>query len=182
MLSDPIADPVLSVAALPLVALAGVTKSYGSKTALQEVSLTIPAGQICGLLGPNGAGKTTLFRLLMGILKATQGTLLVDGLDAFEDRVAVKRLVGFLPDEPVFHFYLDVAAKSLRKFDVGRFDSCNSLILNTCVLAKNVVLDLLRLHLFIRARGAGTQWWVAWTDHPGDHGTNDAADQTARDD
>ena len=106
MLSDPIADPVLSVAALPLVALAGVTKSYGSKTALQEVSLTIPAGQICGLLGPNGAGKTTLFRLLMGILKATQGTLLVDGLDAFEDRVAVKRLVGFLPDEPVFHSYL----------------------------------------------------------------------------
>lgn len=106
MLSDPIAEPVPSVAALPLVALAGVTKSYGSKTALREVSLTIPAGQICGLLGPNGAGKTTLFRLLMGILKATKGTLLVDGLDAFEDRVAVKRLVGFLPDEPVFHSYL----------------------------------------------------------------------------
>ena len=89
-----------------LVALTGVTKSYGGKTALRDVSLTIPAGQICGLLGPNGAGKTTLFRLLMGILKATQGTLTVDGLDAFEDRVAVKRLVGFLPDEPVFHSYL----------------------------------------------------------------------------
>ncbi|MES2469558.1 MAG: ABC transporter ATP-binding protein [Verrucomicrobiota bacterium] len=106
MLSDPIAEPVPSVAAHPLVALVGVTKSYGSKTALREVSLTIPAGQICGLLGPNGAGKTTLFRLLMGILKATEGTLRVDGLDAFEDRVAVKRLVGFLPDEPVFHSYL----------------------------------------------------------------------------
>ena len=89
-----------------LVALTGVTKSYGGKTALRDVSLTIPAGQICGLLGPNGAGKTTLFRLLMGILKATEGTLTVDGLDAFEDRVAVKRLVGFLPDEPVFHSYL----------------------------------------------------------------------------
>ena len=91
---------------LDLVALDRVTKSYGAKTALRAVSLAIPAGQICGLLGPNGAGKTTLFRLLMGILKATSGTLRVNGLDAFEDRVEVKRLVGFLPDEPVFHSYL----------------------------------------------------------------------------
>jgi ABC-2 type transport system ATP-binding protein len=66
----------------------------------------VPPGQICGLLGPNGAGKTTLFRLLMGILKATEGRLLIDGLDAFEQRVEVKRLIGFLPDEPVFYSYL----------------------------------------------------------------------------
>jgi ABC-type multidrug transport system ATPase subunit len=91
---------------LPLVKIDRVTKSYGGKIALTDVSLSIPTGQICGLLGPNGAGKTTLFRLIMGILKATQGTLSVDGLDAFEDRVAVKRLVGFLPDEPVFYSYL----------------------------------------------------------------------------
>jgi ABC-2 type transport system ATP-binding protein len=90
----------------PLVDLKDVTKSYGAKTALRSVTWQVPAGQICGLLGPNGAGKTTLFRLLMGILKASEGTLQVDGLDAFEDRVAVKRLVGFLPDEPVFHTYL----------------------------------------------------------------------------
>src|SRR6202034_988895 len=64
------------------------------------------AGLICGLLGPNGAGKTTLFRLMMGILKATEGKLTVGGLDAFEERVAVKRLIGFLPDEPVFYSYL----------------------------------------------------------------------------
>src|ERR1700677_3327357 len=89
-----------------LVAFDSVTKTFGSKTALKDVSFAVPVGQICGLLGPNGAGKTTLFRLLMGILKATEGTLLIDGHDAFEERVQVKRLIGFLPDEPVFYSYL----------------------------------------------------------------------------
>ena len=89
-----------------LVQIEGVKKSFGYKIALKDVTFSVPAGQICGLLGPNGAGKTTLFRLLMGILKATEGTLLIDGRDAFEDRVAVKRLIGFLPDEPVFYSYL----------------------------------------------------------------------------
>jgi len=89
-----------------LVEIDRVTKSFGSKLALHNVTFSVPSGQICGLLGPNGAGKTTLFRLLMGILKATDGKLLVDGRDAFEERVEVKRLIGFLPDEPVFYSYL----------------------------------------------------------------------------
>jgi len=89
-----------------LVDIDGVRKTFGYKVALKDVTFSVPAGQICGLLGPNGAGKTTLFRLLMGILKATQGKLLIDGRDAFEDRVEVKKLIGFLPDEPVFYSYL----------------------------------------------------------------------------
>src|SRR3954466_12877192 len=89
-----------------IVTIEHATKSFGDKLALNDVSFDIPSGQICGLLGPNGAGKTTLFRLLMGILKASSGVLEVAGLDAFEDRVAVKRLIGFLPDEPVFYSYL----------------------------------------------------------------------------
>jgi len=89
-----------------LVKIENVTKSFGYKTALRNISFSVPCGQICGLLGPNGAGKTTLFRLLMGILKATEGKLLIEGRDAFEDRVEVKRLIGFLPDEPVFYSYL----------------------------------------------------------------------------
>jgi len=89
-----------------LVQVDGVMKSFGYKTALKNVTFSVPCGQICGLLGPNGAGKTTLFRLLMGILKPTEGTLLIDGHDAFDDRVEVKRLIGFLPDEPVFYSYL----------------------------------------------------------------------------
>ena len=98
--TDPISIPS------ELVLVEQVMKSFGDKVALRDISFAVPGGQICGLLGPNGAGKTTLFRLLMGILKATHGRLLIDGLDAFEDRVAVKRLIGFLPDEPIFYSYL----------------------------------------------------------------------------
>ncbi len=83
-----------------------VSKDFGEKRALQGVNWSLPRGQISGLLGPNGAGKTTLFRLLMGILKATEGEMTIAGHDCFEDRVRVKRLVGFLPDEPVFYSYL----------------------------------------------------------------------------
>jgi ABC-2 type transport system ATP-binding protein len=98
------ADSTVPVA--DLIIVDSVTKTFGYKVALKNVSFAVPAGQICGLLGPNGAGKTTLFRLVMGILKATEGKLLINGLDAFEDRVPVKRLIGFLPDEPIFYSYL----------------------------------------------------------------------------
>jgi ABC-type multidrug transport system ATPase subunit len=89
----------------PLVQVEGVSKSFGPKIALRDVTFAVPPGQICGLLGRNGAGKTTLFRLLMGILRATEGRLLVDGLDAFADRAEAVRRIGFLPDEPVFYSY-----------------------------------------------------------------------------
>jgi ABC-type multidrug transport system ATPase subunit len=100
-----------------IVTVERATKSFGDKLALNDVSFTVPSGQICGLLGPNGAGKTTLFRLLMGILKASSGTLRVAGLDAFEDRVAVKRLIGFLPDEPIFYSYL--SGRELLELSAG---------------------------------------------------------------
>ncbi|GAA0320221.1 ATP-binding cassette domain-containing protein [Sphingomonas oligophenolica] len=100
-----------------IVTIEHATKTFGDKIALDDVSFRIPSGQICGLLGPNGAGKTTLFRLLMGILKASSGVLEIAGLDAFEDRVAVKRLIGFLPDEPVFYSYL--SGRELLELSAG---------------------------------------------------------------
>ena len=89
-----------------LVVIDGVGKDFGEKTALEGVSWSLPQGQISGLLGPNGAGKTTLFRLMMGILQATRGRLTIGGLDAFEARAECKRIVGYLPDEPMFYSYL----------------------------------------------------------------------------
>lgn len=102
---------------LDIVVVDDVTKTFGDTIAVNNISFEIPSGQICGLLGPNGAGKTTLFRLLMGILKATSGVLEVAGLDAFEDRVAVKRMIGFLPDEPVFYSYL--SGRELLELSAG---------------------------------------------------------------
>jgi len=93
-------------AAPGLVQIHRAHKTFGEKAALKGVTFSVPPGQICGLLGPNGAGKTTLFRLLMGILKATEGWLRIDGHDCFNERVTVMRLIGFLPDEPVFYSYL----------------------------------------------------------------------------
>jgi ABC-2 type transport system ATP-binding protein len=109
--TDPARNPMLEPQPrpndnLPLVVVENLHKNFGPKVVLTGVNWAIPRGQISGLLGPNGAGKTTLFRLLMGLLKADSGKITVEGLDCFEDRVAVKRLVGFLPDEPVFYSYL----------------------------------------------------------------------------
>jgi len=91
-----------------------LTKRYGEFTAVADLDLKISSGEMFALLGPNGAGKTTTMRLLMGILKPSSGTALIGGRSCFEDRVEVKRLVGFLPDEPVFHDYL-------RGVDIVRF-------------------------------------------------------------
>ncbi len=89
-----------------LVSASSLCKSFGPKQALSDLSFAIPPGRVCGLLGPNGAGKTTLFRLITGLLRATSGEMRIGGRDAFADRVEVMRLVGFLPDEPVFYSYL----------------------------------------------------------------------------
>ncbi len=89
-----------------LVDVRHLCRSFGTKQALSDLTFSIPSGRVCGLLGPNGAGKTTLFRLLNGLLKAGSGEVRVAGRDAFADRVEVMRLVGFLPDDPVFYSYL----------------------------------------------------------------------------
>lgn len=90
----------------PLVSIRALVKRFGSFVAVGGLSLDIPSGCLFALLGPNGAGKTTTIKLLMGLLKPTEGTVQVCGLDAFEDSVKVKAQVGYLPDEPVFYDFM----------------------------------------------------------------------------
>lgn len=76
-----------------------LTKRYGTLAALDDCSLAVRTGEVFGLLGPNGAGKTTLLRLLLGFLRPSAGTAIVDGHDCVRDSVAVRRRVAYLPGE-----------------------------------------------------------------------------------
>jgi len=82
-----------------LVCTDQLTKNYGAYRALDQLTLTIPPGEIFGLLGPNGSGKSTAIRLLLGFLRPTAGTAAVAGHDCWRDSVAVRRQVAYLPGE-----------------------------------------------------------------------------------
>jgi sodium transport system ATP-binding protein len=76
----------------------GLSKRFGSVTAVSQVSMTAADGAITGLLGPNGAGKSTTLRMLHGLVRPDTGSVQVDGLDAQRDGLAVRRRIGVLPD------------------------------------------------------------------------------------
>jgi len=83
-----------------IIEVEGLTKSYGSKRGITNVSFRVEEGEVFGFLGPNGAGKTTTIRLLMALLRADAGTARIAGLDCWQHSVEIKRLVGYLPGEP----------------------------------------------------------------------------------
>ena len=83
-----------------MIEVSHLTKRYGNHLALSDVTFTIPNGQIYGLLGPNGAGKSTTMNILTGCLAATSGEVRIDGVDIFEDPMAAKRHLGYLPEQP----------------------------------------------------------------------------------
>ena len=95
----------------PAISAIGVSKRYGSVTALDELTLDIGRGEVFGLLGPNGSGKTTFMRLLAGYLLPSAGRLTVAGLDAVRDSLEVRRRIGYVPE----------SAPLYRQMRVGEF-------------------------------------------------------------
>ncbi|HEY2378153.1 MAG TPA: ABC transporter ATP-binding protein [Gemmatimonadaceae bacterium] len=83
----------------PVIQISNLTRSFGTKTALDSVSLSLPRGAVYGLVGANGAGKTTLIRHILGLLKAERGSVSVFGLDPVADPVGVLSRVGYLSEE-----------------------------------------------------------------------------------
>ena len=84
----------------------GLCKRFGDKLAVDKLDLRVEAGEVMGFLGPNGSGKTTTIRLLMGLLRPSAGRAAILGRDCHRDAVALKRDVGYLPDEPFLYPYL----------------------------------------------------------------------------
>src|SRR5947209_57372 len=82
-----------------IIEVEGLTKSYGSKRGIANVSFQVEEGEVFGFLGPNGAGKTTTIRLLMALLRTDAGTARIAGLDCWQQSVEIKRLIGYLPGE-----------------------------------------------------------------------------------
>lgn len=101
-----------------------VSKAFGPKKeimALQEVSFSVPAGELFGIIGPDGAGKTTLFRILTTLLLADQGVAKVDGLDVVKDFKAIRSRVGYMPGR--FSLYPDLSVEENLSFFATIFNT-----------------------------------------------------------
>jgi ABC-2 type transport system ATP-binding protein len=83
----------------PVIVADQITKWYGSRLAVDRVSLEVEAGEVMGLLGPNGSGKTTILRILTGYLRPSAGTARIAGLDVVADALAARARVGYVPED-----------------------------------------------------------------------------------
>lgn len=96
-----------------MIRVQNLVKTYGSFTAVNDVSLEVPPGEIHGFLGPNGAGKTTAIKVIAGLLKPSSGRVEINGHDLATEPEAAKASLGFIPDRPFLYEKL-TAAEFLR--------------------------------------------------------------------
>lgn len=97
-----------------MIELESIRKKYADVTAVQDLSLSIPRGEIFGFIGPNGAGKTTTIKILGGILAPSQGRVRICGFDMSEQPEEAKRRIGFIPDRP--YLYEKLTAMEFLQF------------------------------------------------------------------
>jgi ABC-2 type transport system ATP-binding protein len=97
-----------------MIRASGLTKDYGSRRAIDDLTFAADQGEVVGFLGPNGAGKTTTMRILAGYMPPTVGTALVAGFDVVEESLEVRRRVGYLPE--TVPLYPDMTVFDYLKF------------------------------------------------------------------
>lgn len=97
-----------------MIQVKNLTKHYGSKQAVQDISFDVADGEILGFLGPNGAGKSTTMNILTGYISATDGQALINGVDILDDPVRAKKDIGYLPEQPPL--YLDMTVNEYLNF------------------------------------------------------------------
>src|SRR5919106_1340332 len=103
----------------PVIALEGLSKSFGNVHAVQDLSLTIAPGTIFGFLGPNGAGKTTTMRMLCGLTHPSAGNATIAGMDVWKDRDRVRTRFGYVPQR--FSLYRDLTVLEKFRFFGGAY-------------------------------------------------------------
>ena len=97
-----------------MIKIEHLVKNYGATCAVDDISLEIAKGEIVGFLGPNGAGKSTTMNILTGYLSCSAGRVSVDGINVFDDPIAVKSRIGYLPEQPPL--YLDMTVEEYLIF------------------------------------------------------------------
>src|SRR5450759_442948 len=105
---------------LSMISLRKLTKRYGSFTAVDQIDLEVPRGELFGFLGPNGAGKTTTLRMIAGILKPSGGSISIAGVDLAADPIGAKMRLGFIPDRPFI--YEKLTGEEFLRFVAGLYD------------------------------------------------------------
>jgi ABC-2 type transport system ATP-binding protein len=103
-----------------MIELRALTKRYGGFTAVNNIDLTVPRGELFGFLGPNGAGKTTTLRMIAGILRPTAGTIHIGGIDLAAQPIAAKSKLGFIPDRPFI--YEKLTGAEFLRFVAGLYN------------------------------------------------------------
>ncbi len=91
-----------------MIEIKNLTKRYGNKTAVENITFTVNKGEILGFLGPNGAGKSTTMNILTGYLSATEGTASVADFDILDNPIEAKKKIGYLPEHPPLYLEMTV--------------------------------------------------------------------------
>lgn len=108
-----------------MITISNLTKKYGDKLALDNVSFDVKQGEILGFLGPNGAGKSTTMNIITGYISYTDGAVTVDGYDILENPIEVKKHIGYLPEIPPLYVDMTVTAYLEFVYDLKKIKSGN---------------------------------------------------------
>ena len=100
-----------------LIDIGGLTKRYGSLSALNGLDLKVMPGEIYGLLGPNGAGKSTTLKITAGLIEPTSGSVVVSGFDATKDSLHTKAQIGYVAETPIL--YESLTPRELLEFEAS---------------------------------------------------------------
>ncbi len=140
-----------------MISASGLTKQFGSVRALDNVTFDVTRGEVVGFLGPNGAGKSTTMRVLTCFLSPSAGSATVHGFDVFEDPLAVRRSLGYLPQRAPLYGDMSVReyllfAAQVRGMSESQFKSRLSKVIEVCGLAQTLTKQISHLSHGYRQR------------------------------